>query len=278
MKLKNIAKSVIAASALTVASFGANAGAVATSEFTISGFGIYSSPGVLLEGIDISFSDFFGSTASTESQHKEIDSIFPDASETEFDQSGAGYTNFDFGVTDVSSAANVDFTGFDALLNPVAPMGTTFAHAEVTGNDISGATAILENSAKFSWDNGDNDAVDSINAVFSYSYLLNLVADSTVPWETGTAEAYGTFSVFLIGDNSTFQSIFDFNVTDQDLDNVAAAGVQTQDITLNENVNYTLKVAQTSDVDVRSVPEPTSLAILGLGLLGLAGASRKRKS
>jgi hypothetical protein len=41
---------------------------------------------------------------------------------------------------------------------------------------------------------------------------------------------------------------------------------------------YDLQINQSSSSNVSLVPEPTSVAILGLGLLGFAGAARRRKS
>jgi len=276
MKLTNVTKGLLAASALTVASF-ANAGAIATADFEISGFGIYSAPGVLLSGIDIGDNDYFGSSAATGANQSVIEDIFP-PSETDFDQNNLGYENFNFSANDGLNSASVNFIGTHLSgITPVAPTGTTYAHAEVSGTGSAGSTAILENSAKFTWDNGNNTSGEFVLANFSYAFALSLIADSTVSWEMGTAEAYGNFFVQLIGSNGTFQNVFDVNVTDQDLDNIATSGVKNKEVTLFENVSYTLKVTQTSDVDVRSVAEPTSLAILGLGLLGFA-STRRRKS
>jgi hypothetical protein len=278
MKLTKLAKNLLAVSALTVASFGANAGAIATSDFTISGFGIYSSPGVILDGITISESDFFGSTVGTGTTQKSIEEIFTNPAEQDFDMGGLGYENFNFAVTDGTNSANVEFTGFHIASGvPVSPTGRTYAHAEATGTTIAGAASILENSATFTYDNDNGIAGETTTATFAYDYILNLMADSTVSYELGMAEAFGNFIVTLSG-GGAFQTVFDFNVTDQDLTNVASSGSNSESITLKEGQRYSLKVVQTSDVDVRSVAEPTAIAMLGLGLLGFAGVSRRRKS
>jgi hypothetical protein len=277
MKFTNVTKGLLAASALTLTSF-ANAGAIATAEFEISGFGIYSAPGVLLTGIDIGANDYFGSSAATGSNQSVIEDIFG-PSEVDFDQDGLGYENFNFSAMEGLNSASINFVGTHLSgSGPVPPTGTTFAHAEVSGTGSAGSTAILENSAKFTWDNGNATAGESVLADFSYAYALNLIADSTNSWEQGTAEAFGSFIVQLIGTNGSFQNVFDVNVSDQDLSNIATTGTKSKEVTLFENVRYTLKVIQTSDVDVRSVAEPTTIAMLGLGLLGFAGVSRRRKS
>lgn len=283
MKLTKLAKNLLAVSALTVASFGANAGAIATSEFTISGFGIYQGDGAgniisatPLSGITISESDFFGSTAGTGNSQLSMDDIFTDPNETEFDTNNLGYENFSFGVTDGLNSANLQFTGANGS---TAPTGSTYAHAEVAGTSTAEASTRLENSARFTYSDGDDNtsAGTTTNALFAYSYLLSLIADSTVSWETGTAEAYGDFQVMLFGGGAP-QTVFDFNFSNQNLPNIADSGSKTAAAILMEGINYTITVVQTSSVDVRSVAEPTTIAMLGLGLLGFAGVSRRRKS
>jgi len=274
MKLTKLTKGLFAAAALTAAGF-ANAGAVASADLTINNFAILDSDFNVFEDIILVDNDYFGSAANTVGAEQTIESLFSDPSETEFDQDGLGYPNFDLSATGANGSASVMFDGIATQQGGAS--GTTSATASVSGTGTSAAGANLENSATFIVDNGDN-VVDSFDVALSFEYIVNLVADSTVAFEQGYGEAFASFNVTLFGTDgaSLFSMTSDF--TNEGLANVSETDNVIEFITLSENQTYFLNVTQVSDVDVQSVSEPASLALFGLGLLGLAGAARRRKA
>jgi hypothetical protein len=281
MKLKNIAKSVIAASALTVASFGANAGAIATASLAVANFGLFNvSDNTPFAGADVDSSEFTGSTTSADGNER----IYMDSDN---DIDGLGYDNFQILST---SPLSVSYVGFQGANNGAGAAGVTYSSSIADGNVSATATSNLENTATFTVDDGDNAGSESLDLGFSFNYIYDLVAEVFGTGGTAEAKVNVTMSVKdSSGDSVALwvtpgQNIFNTNninfseSTNDTLGNDSGEGQVVRFLSLMEGEEYTLFIDQNSEVDITSVPEPTSVAILGLGLLGLAGAARRRKA
>lgn len=286
MKLKNIAKSVIAASALTVASFGANAGAIATSSLDVTGltfaFELDQGDSVAVDAITFSGSSSSGTInglGGVDSWDDELTLDLAYSDGTGFDTSGNG------------TASTVDLSGTLAA----GAAGNTAASSSAYGNNSAEADADLENSfnAEFTL-----ASEADVTVTIFFDWVLELYAEITDNKAGQTATAGYGFNISIKEVGSFGSALFNYNMADveyaneetldrntegvSDLTGVNAltgsydAGVLTADL-LKDTV-YTVKISQDSNTDVVSVPEPTSVAILGLGLLGLAGAARRRKA
>ena len=54
--------------------------------------------------------------------------------------------------------------------------------------------------------------------------------------------------------------------------------IRTNDFDLVVGKEYLFNLSQKTSVSANSVPEPTSIALMGLGLLGFAATTKKRKA
>jgi hypothetical protein len=283
MKLTKLAKNLLAVSALTVASFGANAGAIATAELDVFDFGLFNLGSLTpFLGATVGSSDFHGTTTSADGETTTFNSA------THNDLGGLGYDNFNIVSTSTNSNSYVSFS---AAHDAVGATGVTFAHSDVTGNDSAQATSNLENTATFTIDDGDAGTTGaSMNLGFSFSWAYDLVAE--IYGQGGTAQSSVNVSMNLKDSSGKLvdlwitdaMNLFSTTSVGKEADtldrfgNASESGMEVRYLSLVEGEEYTLFVQQNSEVDVTSVAEPTSVAILGLGLLGLAGVSRRRKS
>jgi hypothetical protein len=159
------------------------------------------------------------------------------------------------------------------------PVGTTKAIIQDLAPDYGGLGIVdsftddSDGMAPWTGTHSGNDNVDDAEGIlltFSQSVLLNSVDF----WDD-----HNTTNVFP--NNPRFR--FSTNGTDFDVMNLAMSvafpsvpGTTFYFTPRNNNAKHEFYIAGV-DVDVESVPEPTTLGLIGAGLLGVLGLARRRR-
>jgi hypothetical protein len=315
MKLSNLTKSVLAASALTFAAFSANAGVISSSYLEVNNFSLNG-----VSSADLQFLAPGTREGNTSSQ-----------------------INYGSNMTDGDAAAAAALGDVDALLacsGQCAPLGLvensgslhwndaltngynySYADQVVSGNALDGSSSgfTLAESSLDGVPSGNASSNGNIynefeavfrfggtqdaNVNFTLDYVLDMasVISPAVAFNdliTATTTAFANFTVTLsqvTGSGNVEQQkweIVDETVSGRDgaffntifpgandnYENRNIAGYNSGDFLLKAGSAYSLNISQTTSTNISLVPEPTSIAIFGLGLLGLAGAARRRQS
>jgi hypothetical protein len=278
MKLTKLAKNLLAVSALTVASFGANAGAIATAELTIDNL-LFTFES--LDNLGSPVSGFSGSEATASVNNNGDQDAW---------SSGGLPLNLTYSVgsgIDTSGTGAyglVDLSG-NVLLG--GSTGITDSSASAYGINSALGTANVQNivSASFS-----GESASDVLLTVSFDWLIDLYSEITTPFAGQTATSSYGFELEIEGSDD-FWSIDLRDLVNQGSNKRTQQTMGTNTLnstdsytnannkfSLDNNQRYTFTISQFTRSDVVSVAEPTSIAILGLSLLGLAGVSRRRKS
>jgi hypothetical protein len=278
MKLTKLAKNLLAVSALTVASFGANAGAIATAELTIDNL-LFTFES--LDNLGSPVSGFSGSEATASVDNNGDQDAW---------SSGGLPLNLTYSVgsgIDTSGTGAyglVDLSG-NVLLG--GSTGITDSSASAYGENSALGTANVQNivSATFS-----GVSASDVLLTVSFDWLIDLYSEITTPFAGQTATSSYGFELEIEGSDD-FWSIDLRDLVNQGSNKRTQQTMGTNTLnstdgytnvnnkfSLDNNQRYTFTITQFTRSDVVSVAEPTSIAILGLSLLGLAGVSRRRKS
>ncbi len=127
--------------------------------------------------------------------------------------------------------------------------------------------------------NGYRPGVDSLTQlVFNFSITDDLL---DIPWFEPTGEA-GVFTIDAVGDSGyltkTFKSVADANKPVEITSNVAWDSGKYQVTISSTYGDFLVKGSTlTATGDRASVPEPATLTLMGLGLLGVGAAGRRKK-
>jgi Bacterial pre-peptidase C-terminal domain/PEP-CTERM motif len=169
------------------------------------------------------------------------------------------------GNNSVNTAQNVD-AYFSAENDPLIAQSTEWPHVSILGQgnfsgdrDFFSFTATAGSMARFDIDQGMPDLDPWINLYTATGTLLWSQDDGGMI-DPGSSHAYDSYGTFTFATSGLY-----------------VVSVQRwPDLGMEIGQNYRLQLSVENHPLPQAVPEPGSLALLGLGVVGLAMAARKR--
>ena len=319
MKFNNIAKSVIAASALTVASFGANATVISSAILDVTGFGLAingatsNTPPVSTWTLK-NDATFNGVTENQTNVSSLLEVVPGDPTQGKYGDPAlvcAGTSGCPIGENTYTQnllnlGDNLDFSSADSYVftNPAVSGTDASTRADTSIHSVANGTlqtagSEIQNSINTTINFSIDGAVGSTIDLF-YSYTAQLVTEISNDWLNPTHQTqadadyglsftltrddmnlgqdFGGIGLTNFGNLATFGASGSSNATNEAGTRQSFGDQKVVSLTNLTSGDYKLVINHRTSASSRHVPEPTSIAILGLGLLGLVGAARRRKS
>lgn len=143
------------------------------------------------------------------------------------------------------------------ILNTGSISGTIIFGVDFTGVIVVGVDALLR-----TWVDPLNGPGETANAGAGYGWTFDITdSGGTSLIHFAPSELNKTFNT----GNSASNKFFSFT-----------GSLFSSEQTFNAGQTYDFAINQSSNATVRDIPEPVSLALVGVGLLGLAAASRRK--
>lgn len=163
-----------------------------------------------------------------------------------------GLTRADSVATGPTNSGGANST----ILNSGSITGSfTFADGFTT-RLVLGVDALLQ-----SWIDPTNSATEQALASAGYGWTMDVSDNAGLVLHFSPSQVNKTFNTSSSANNKFF----------------AYNGYLYSDlVTFNAGTEYTFSINQSSNSTIRDIPEPESLALVGLGLLGLAAARRRK--
>jgi len=298
MKLTNIIKNALAASVLTVATFSANANLIGSSVLDIENFSIVANDGDLIllssQWTATNSANYLGNVVSDTDTNNTLGSVLMDLA---YQCSGpdcapSPIAENDYSHNLLSLGDDLDFVHSDSNVSFDFPTLSTNAQsrADVSLSSTNSDTLSRADTTITNTVNGNLvfQAQTGTSVDISYDFESEFVAMISPDWATNLHNAFvetsyslsvsvtnlGTGVSTVISDLATALTLSTDGTFNFDFENT---GTKSANVELDAGL-YQIGISHSTYVSAKHVSEPTTLAIFGLGLLGLAGASRRRKS
>jgi len=155
---------------------------------------------------------------------------------------------------------------------PSPASATTFADFNITTANLTGsASGDVNNTTTISF-----VALSSVDIRISFNHVVELALEDYAPSDQYNGYASAFFEITLT--NATNADLFSETFMVSTFDSTFSRNENVDlDATLVNGTNYTLVIAQRSEVGFGVVPEPTSMAIFGFIGAGAAVSRRRRR-